>query len=86
MAKTQFSGMKMVARVAGQGVRIRRGQTACDIQRIADQRMSCCCQMDPYLMGPACGDANIAQEGIRPAFENSHLRQGRLAVRRGGMN
>ena len=81
MAKTQFSGMKMVARVAGQGVRIRRGHTACDIQRIADQRVACCCQMDPDLVGTAGGDTNIAQEGICAVFENDHLRQGRLANR-----
>ena len=41
MAETQLCSMKMIARVAGQGVRIRRGKTACKVQRVADERMAC---------------------------------------------
>ncbi len=62
MAKAQFGGMKVVARVAGQSVRIRRWQAARTIQRIAYQRVPRRSQVNSDLVGPACRNTHVTQE------------------------
>ena len=86
MTKAQFCCMKVVARVARQSTRIRQGQTARAIQRIANQRVARGCQVDPDLVRPACRNTHLTQEGIFGTFDDGHVRQGGLAFLGRGMD
>ena len=79
MTKAQLCCMKVVARVARQSMRIRQGQTARAIQRIANQRVARGCQVDPDLVRTACRNTYLTQEGAFATFDDGHVRQGGFA-------
>ncbi len=86
MLKTQLSGMQLIAGIARQRQRIRRRQTTNRIQRVTQQRMAGCCQMNPDLVRPAGADGHIAQAAAVTTLQHRHPGQGRLAALAGRMD
>jgi hypothetical protein len=53
--------MQLVAEVAGQSAAVAGGNTALDIEGIAQKRMTGCGGVDPYLVRPACSYSDLEQ-------------------------